>query len=1681
MHRADELYLRMLLDMHVASEGCRRVNKPDPWKLAENPEDPETYVKEDSLMWKAARDNGGFPSFFATQEFRTSASILGLEVYSGDQGPYGHTKRKPTSWASNRPLPALLRGPGTGLEVEGVDETGWPSAKWAKWAPGMIQLLGNMLNHEERSGERVAKVDIDWESHVRNGHWPPSRRCRVCIGATARQRAHRRVDSPASWTLAMDTIGPFKKAEDETSGSLRYVLVACLLVPVDGKGKPVMGTEQQQADEPEGRDEPKHDRAEAEEINGSGVQRDQADRETKPAEESDLLPDWDALWDEDDPGENDPGAVEVDAKALEACGKDAEGLSAEEKACSVTGLKWREVIFTEPMRRKSPAAVEQAAVKIITEIQELGFPILRIHSDHGVEFVNPLMRKLVTRFGIRQTCSAPEEHNSNGRIENVVRRLKGQVRTYLYDQGSEVKLWPLAARAASATWRSQVLRQMGLAVPAVVPYGTRVQVLARTWLRRYKEQSWTLRAVPATVLCPASLVKMGYVVRVNKRLSVVTRLFEGEQPPMRMSLETPDTGPPVSHSIGPEARISRKTTIPDMSRIPAPSRRFRYKAPGPGRVPILSRLQANHEEEKEEDEQAVATATKEPFDLEEAKQFLLQSSCVQYVPTPNTPGHQGPQLGVHYLFGACARAGRMEVSQHCKIRPGMCALITTIAKHMCPDVRFTTALLGVNTATYPKGPPNMDTGSVWLPIVMPATGARLWTELAEGSLVTGTPAVMQIGKQTHVGQYHKSDCPVHLPTNKLVTTETWSSTDLRVSILLWQHHGHEKLASEVRNDLAELGFALATEQSEGGDTHANTQVDSLGQQSHSDGVPRVVGPGENQTADDSKKSHSNGVPRVVGSGETAKPQAKRVEHFCRVCESPELVNQGGQCSGCGLQVRTIREFSVLNAEVQFCAPFTNIKNPKNGILQDPKNCIPKNPKNCKTHIKSVTETELQECQSVSDDGDARISYAWACCETQVGTERVQMRVSVDVEKTAGDEAEGEGSPPDDAERPRWLGCVGVVGSDLLDDGAVPEESGSNEADEKLAKDETPGGRNPLEEYEHVMCDSTEHLKPVGDSRWTGNAKQRDIEQFASWLDDCQVRLSQAHRDELQAWIDEEVPGSDEARERQRQLDQLWRNVEDLRLELKSLCMEQVVSDAHDIAGASGLATTEGRETVLQTRIVANAQVMAEWELWSPSTEIEVNGLINDKQALERSTQTELNHLQAQGVKITLIPSKVIHSLKAPCGRRKCRLVACGNYLAASEDSKQAHKQVVYTASIGIEALRTGLAYSARRGHTILTIDIKAAFLNAQLLPRDRVEAEGVVASELQGSSGVAKDSRAEESQEQRQPVLPTASKREVVALIPPRMLITKGVFSHQTRLVVKKAVYGLDQAPRDLAFLRDARLPKLVIECHGHEYKLYQSFSEENMWLVASREPKRGFEASESEGSDYEIEGWAAVYVDDILIAAEDALAWAVSKAIADCWECSRPEKVSGDPEHPVRFLGIDFFWDTDNNLVLSQEAYLRDLEKRSASELACFGKPLSPMSSTFNEDTSEEGPDIADVRRAQTLVGELLWAAIRTRPDVSYSVSKLASVLTKAPIATYKAGLHVLAYLVASTDVKLTYWKDSRSVWSEYKRNPDPQYMVEGYGDASFAPEARRSMQCRGMPYSMVGLEAVIYGSVFV
>ena len=789
---SDEMYLRCLIIMLVSAEGRKRTCRPPTWSLAENPQDPDEYLALDAPLRQKAAETGGLPSWFATEEFQTASRLLGMKVYAGDQGPYGHAKRKPTGWASTRQLPPLHKGLGMGEEPKAGNEKGgsgmsWPSRAWAKWSPGMIDLLVQLLDDAD-SKDQLCKAEINWTAHVASGHWPPHRRCRVCIAASARHRAHRRVSSPASWVLSLDVVGPLKKANDETERDLRYALVGCFVVPIDGSGRPVLAPEQQQA-----------------------VVEDQQ----SPDDESrDIGIDLGLLAeDEDEAGDEDPAPPGF-AEAMERCQQDASNLSKEELECSVPGLVWKEIPFIQLLRRKTPAAVAQGASRMISDIRELGLPLQRLHTDCGTEFVSTSFRGLAARQDLRHTTTAPEEHSSNGRVEACVGRVKSLKRVNLRETGDDPTLWPLAMRAAVAAMRHHSLKGLGFPVPNMVPYGAKVQVLTRSWLRRRK-QEWHMKAKQATVLSPAALVKLGYVVQVGKQLAVVTKLFQGEDPKISVSVDSAADEAPVAHSVGPESRITGKSTVPDMHARPDPSTRYREKAPAPGRTPVASKVQSV-DAKQAEDAVAELLAMQDPFNMAKAVEFIAQSSYVRGSPKP-AGNLARVKEGMHYVFGVFRHGGVVGLTNNCKLYPGMAKLLAAIAREQAPQATYTTAILSANAYVPPhRDSTNLPSSiSYWIPLTTPRSGGRLWTQVQQGDTLAGVPMTVQVKGQAVVGQLHDKHKPVAFNPLAWHGVEPWDMKHPRIVILLYTTNCLPNLSPQHQDYLQKLGFVVPNDK--GGD------------------------------------------------------------------------------------------------------------------------------------------------------------------------------------------------------------------------------------------------------------------------------------------------------------------------------------------------------------------------------------------------------------------------------------------------------------------------------------------------------------------------------------------------------------------------------------------------------------------------------------------------------------------------------------------------------------------------------------------------------------------------------------------------------------------------------------------------------------------------------------------------
>ena len=159
-----------------------------------------------------------------------------------------------------------------------------------------------------------------------------------------------------------------------------------------------------------------------------------------------------------------------------------------------------------------------------------------------------------------------------------------------------------------------------------------------------------------------------------------------------------------------------------------------------------------------------------------------------------------------------------------------------------------------------------------------------------------------------------------------------------------------------------------------------------------------------------------------------------------------------------------------------------------------------------------------------------------------------------------------------------------------------------------------------------------------------------------------------------------------------------------------------------------------------------------------------------------------------------------------------------------------------------------------------------------------------------------------------------------------------------------------------------------------------------------------------------------------------------------------------------MRFCGFELKRYEDGvSLMVGQKSYTAELLKRhdGVTPKTC------PMPKSEHEEPVEENLTTEDIRAAQTITGELLWLAGRSRPDLSYVVGAMGRQVSKRPKWVQKIGDHVLGFLSTTPDTCLVYRpcnKDHGALGT--LQVPRHGRLLEAFADISFAPNGDRSHQ---------------------
>ena len=384
--------------------------------------------------------------------------------------------------------------------------------------------------------------------------------------------------------------------------------------------------------------------------------------------------------------------------------------------------------------------------------------------------------------------------------------------------------------------------------------------------------------------------------------------------------------------------------------------------------------------------------------------------------------------------------------------------------------------------------------------------------------------------------------------------------------------------------------------------------------------------------------------------------------------------------------------------------------------------------------------------------------------------------------------------------------------------------------------------------------------------------------------------------------------------------------------------------------------------------------------WLPAVKKEMSSF--DHAVQKRSARDPQVAEDIRTGRAKVVPMKIVYTVKPPSEgssewfRRKARIVACGNMMAASGEDN-------YAAAAPAEVVRSSLAISSRRGWNAGVIDITSAFLQT---PLSEVGCQFRVFGQ------------------------------------PPRALIREGLCEEHELWEFTHAVYGLRESPKWWGEFRDTTLAKLVVELEGRKVTLVRCRVESSWWKLVEKSA---------------VIGVIVIYVDDILICSTSTVIAAVARSIKALWSTSPLAMAS---EGAIKFLGLEIEKIEGGFAVSQADyiAELIRIHNVKGSQRDLI--PVSRENASFVATEEEAVFSEAELREAQQYAGEILWLSQRSRPDLSYAASLISSLTTKAPRRASSITRKCLGFLQRTADHRLHLVSRSQELvsWTDASFAPE-------------------------------------------
>ena len=338
------------------------------------------------------------------------------------------------------------------------------------------------------------------------------------------------------------------------------------------------------------------------------------------------------------------------------------------------------------------------------------------------------------------------------------------------------------------------------------------------------------------------------------------------------------------------------------------------------------------------------------------------------------------------------------------------------------------------------------------------------------------------------------------------------------------------------------------------------------------------------------------------------------------------------------------------------------------------------------------------------------------------------------------------------------------------------------------------------------------------------------------------------------------------------------------------------------------------------------------------------------------------------------------------GKKKARIVVCGNFQTVHPDEMTSSKTPSYP------MLRMLLSLASYRGWPIETWDVSTAFLYARLYGDRDTDLDG-----------------------------------QYIYMRPPKVIEKLGLLPEGTIWKLKKALYGLRTSPLAWEVERDNSLAELQWKVGDSWYGLTPAKGNPCLWAVVQLSAEEGPATKagrhrvkpaqirsigiQTEGQDKPLElmGGVVTYVDDLLFAMPEVHMRPIIHLLLKKYVMKQSGCLPSGPQKKdvqIGFLGCRITRDSSGTVLCDQEKYILHCmhensfvgESQAVTLKPCYHLPV--VDEKLPDEVLPEADKRKHVSDCQRYIGQLMWLATRTRPDISAVLGICASMMVRTPKA---------------------------------------------------------------------------------